>query len=514
MKFALIADPHLSDAKDTPQEESFDWALGELERLMPDACIWLGDITACGSPDAVMRFRQKIDSLSCPSVTVPGNSDIRTEATAPILERFLMNYPEGLRMGNIRIVGMNTSHDCLSQSEKDRLSHLVIREDILLCSHQPSKYLDESSLNFLKNWIETLQNDGHRVIAWVHGHIHVYREGEFEGIPTVSVRALDLDKCCGGDAHICMMTVGEGLSPTVEEVTYSRGTLATWSERECREFADLLGITCFDKSKIERDMPFAIVNGIRHLEWRSIKEGELSLIEAWRRAGGQSFSLHFPSLGLDGTEITGVPSFSEYARDAIRAEANMVTVHPPYVLNEMMLQGSAFDALADAAAEYLRPVAEAGIDILVENNHTTKGTPRDPMKRGYGCSPAELVGWRNALIERLGKGRCHLRLDVGHARNNKPLSQDYPIGKWYALVGRDTRGYHIHQIVTDKNDKRMKNHHPITGLHDGLVSFDGFLWAWHCGILNHSPVILEIREGEGACATWNRMQDILRKASM
>ena len=69
MKIALIADPHLSDVENTPQEEALSWALSELEALRPDACVWLGDITACGSPDAAMRFRKKTDALPFPSVS-------------------------------------------------------------------------------------------------------------------------------------------------------------------------------------------------------------------------------------------------------------------------------------------------------------------------------------------------------------------------------------------------------------------------------------------------------------
>ena len=93
MKIALIADSHLSDTASTPQEESLNWALEELQRIMPDACVWLGDITACGAPDAAMRFRRKIDRLPFPSVTVPGNSELRTADTADAMERFLMSHP-------------------------------------------------------------------------------------------------------------------------------------------------------------------------------------------------------------------------------------------------------------------------------------------------------------------------------------------------------------------------------------------------------------------------------------
>lgn len=39
MKIALIADPHLSDVENTPQEAVLSWALSELEALRPDACV-------------------------------------------------------------------------------------------------------------------------------------------------------------------------------------------------------------------------------------------------------------------------------------------------------------------------------------------------------------------------------------------------------------------------------------------------------------------------------------------
>jgi hypothetical protein len=270
---------------------------------------------------------------------------------------------------------------------------------------------------------------------------------------------------------------------------------------------DLLGITCYNKSKVERDMPFAIANSVKHLEWRRVDEGDEKLIERWRAAGGKTFSLHYPSLGLDGDKVTNTEKFTQYSVDAIRVGADIITTHPPYIPNGIMFSRGHFDALADVTAEALLPVAQAGIDILVENNHTQPGTPDDTLLREYGCSPAEMIAWRDALNARLGKNACHLRLDVGHARNNMPLSQPYPIGKWYALVGPQSNSYHLHQTIYDKEAGKMRNHYPITGMHNSFVSFDGFMWAWHAGILKHGPIILEIREGEGAPATYERLRD-------
>lgn len=511
IRIALVADLHLSDVTATPQEESFDWSVGALDRLAPDAAVWLGDVTACGSPEAALRFRERIDALPFPSLTVPGNSDVRTPATAPSLERFLSSHGSGLSVGGLTVIGANTAYGTLSESEQMRLAHLSVTGDVLFCTHHSPEDLDGESLDFLRLFFRALKYRGHRVLAWVHGHLHVYRRQEFEGVPAVTVRTLDLDKCEGGDAHVCLLTV-DGEDLTFREIPYDRSTLPAWSAKERRELSDALGITCFDRTKVARDMPFAIENGVRHLEWRSIKTEELPLVEAWRRAGGQTFSLHFPSLGIDGGAITGLPQYAAYANDALCAGVDLVTVHPPHVPRGVLFSGGTFDAFADAAAERLRPLTEAGVDVLVENSHTVAGAPRDPLSILYGCSPTDLLGWRNALRERLGAAHCHLRLDVGHARNNPPLAQPYPIGKWYALVGPAARSYHLHQIRFDKETHRLRSHYPITGIHDGFVAFNGFLWAWRSGLLCHGPIILEVREGEGACATWERLRGIVSES--
>ena len=509
MKIALIADPHLSDIEATPQEEALNWALDELLEIKPDACVWLGDITACGSPDAAMRFRRKIDQLPFPSLTVPGNSDLRTPYTASVMQRYLLSHLDVLKIAEYDIIGMDASRNKILPQEQERLWGLETGENIILCSHQAAKYLDSESLDFLKNWIGECRKKGKRFLLWANGHRHVFATGDFEGVPTVSVRAVDLDKCIGGSAQIYIFdTDNKELSENSERV-YSKALPSAWTLEERREFADSLGITCYNRYKLERDMPFAIENRVPHLEWRRIEENEIPLIEKWRQCGGKTFSLHMSELNFDGNLI-GEDAFRKTALDAVRAGADMITVHPPQIVSEEMQIGSlAYETVADAMAEALLPVKNAGIDILVENNHTDRGTPKDFMKCAYGCTPLDIVEWRDALIKRLGKGSCNIRFDVGHARNNEPLSENYPIGKWYALIGHHAKAYHLHQTFYDKLQRRMYNHCPITHWHDGMISFDGFLWAWHTGLLNHGPIILEIREGEGAPATWKRLRSLM-----
>ena len=510
MKIAFIADLHLSDIENTPQEEAFDWAVEELKSLSPDACVVLGDMTACGSLDAALRFRRKINALNFPCLTIPGNSDLRNASTASTLDKILLTHSGGLTVGGIHIVGIDTALDTISEAERERISNLTTGESIILCSHHPASYLDADSLEFLKNWIKSRQNNGQKVLLWANGHDHIYAEESFCGVPTVTLRALDLDKCIGGSAQIFVWNF-DGEAVSYDSIDYARGLIDTWSEEERREFIDFLGITCYENTKAERDMPFAIQNNVRHLEWRKVAEGDLPLIEKWRKSGGKTLSLHFPNVDFDG-EVIGIEKYKKYACDAIKMGADMVTIHPPQIANEKILLDTAmFDTIVDAVVEALLPVVEAKIDILVENNHTDHGTPNDPLKCAFGCTPFDIISWRDALNQRLGHDACHVRFDVGHARNNAPISQDYPIGKWYAVIGQEACAYHIHQTIIDSQTHKMKNHYPITGLHDGLVSFDGFLWAWHEGILNHAPIILEIREGEGAPATYERLKKIFIK---
>lgn len=500
MKIVLVADPHISDTIETPQEAALDWALEEVDKINPEACAWLGDITACGSQDAGARFREKLRGLTCESLVVPGNSDLRTEYTAPVLERFFVTHPNGLKIGDVRLVGINASHDRIFASERMRLEKFSPEEKLILVSHQNPEALDKDSQEFLRGWLPEKN-----VLMWFHGHQHSFYEREFAGTRVTGLRALDPDKCIGGAPQLCILSDENG-EWALEERVFTGGLFDGWTLEERNELADSLGITCY---KVQRDMPFAIQNGVKHLEWRSVSDADLPLLDEWRRAGGKTFSVHMPSLSYqDG--VKGAEAYRQAVENALKAHPDMITVHPPQpTIMHMQCGESAFDELADTMADILRPIADAGILIVVENNHTNFGEGKDVLSRSYGCAPVELLGWRHALEERLGRGTCELRFDVGHARNNVPVSLDYPIGKWYAVAGHIVSAYHLHQTITEKGGK-MHNHHPITGLHDGLIAFDGFIWAWHTGLLNHAPIILEIREGEGAPATWTRLQKMIR----
>ena len=282
-----------------------------------------------------------------------------------------------------------------------------------------------------------------------------------------------------------------------------------WEKREA--LIESLGISLYS---LKEDLAFCVENRVPHIEMRGVTEADAetrALLAAWRRNGGWTLSQHLTKLSWDAEKgcVSGVEKFRAAVLIALECGADMVTVHPPEETVETVSVGSpAFSALADTMAEEMRPLARAGVRIVVENNHTAAGTGANPALRRFGCTPFEILAWRDEMNRRLGGNACGLRLDVGHARNNAPITESCPLGEWYAQIGGLADAYHLHQTVLDAQGK-MHNHYPITGLDDGLVSFHGFLWAWRTGVLRHSPVILEIRENHGAPSTWLRLRALL-----
>lgn len=500
MRFVVFADPHLSDIENTSQEAAVDWALRMAADLKPDALICAGDVTACGSPDAAIRFAEKLYALPFPNIVVPGNSELRNVSTAPLLERLFSSYPDGLKLKDIRIIGMNFSHDSISIEERERLNGLEDTEKLVLVSHQGYRHLDANSRSFLNEWLSARKD---RILIWLTGHIHVQLDEVYEGVREFALRAIDPDKCIGGLPQLLQLDI-DGKDIKITEHLFTEGQLCEWSEDEKKEFINFLGVTCYHP---EKEMDEVIRLGIRHMEWRSVTDETLILLRRWREKVNGTFSVHMPSLTFDGA-VRGEEKLAECALSAVRAGADMITVHPPFVKNRDMYKPGAFELLADSMARAISPVYDAGIRILIENNHTNFGTSSDVYEREFGCSPVEVMTWRYALNERLGKDACDIRLDIGHARNNVPVSQDYPLGKWYPVMGPAARAYHLHQTTCEPGGK-MHNHFPITGINDGFISFCGFLHEWHSCVLTHGPVILEIREGEGAIETYKRLKRIV-----
>ena len=114
--------------------------------------------------------------------------------------------------------------------------------------------------------------------------------------------------------------------------------------------------------------------------------------------------------------------------------------------------------------------------------------------RGFGYTPQEVGAWIDALNQKLGAGRVGHVLDVGHARNNDPIAQKYPIGYWYAHMGQKAVAYHIHQVTRVPDG--LQNHCAIENWFGPMINFTSFFYEWHRGRLGHVPVFLEVKGWE------------------
>lgn len=505
MRIAVMADIHLTNRTDTPQAAALKWAVDEISQSGADIAVIAGDLTASGDMEATLAVRKALDKLTVRYMAVPGNSDLRAPDMAEATARMFMPPPGGHIIGGVCVLGINASGNRISAEERARLCLADARAPLVIVSHQGPDCLDEDSRAFMAEWIRSRGRAGQQIRFWFYGHIHARAETTFEGVRCASVRALDADKCIGGPPEILIADVDTG---EIESREFQSGLIMRWSREQREEFARELGITCY---RFNEDMRFCIDQRVHHIELRGVGKDARALLSAWRRAGGRTLSIHLTSLSWDDAKggIVGEAEFAQAVLAAIDMGADMATVHPPHEpMRIMRADGRAFDRLAARMAELLRPLRDAGIKITIENNHTRASDPPDALSRRYGVTPLELVNWMDEMNARLGDKACALRLDVGHARNNAPVSQFCPLGQWYSLIGARCAAYHLHQTILDENNA-MRNHYPITGLDDGLVSFHGFMWAWHAGVLSHGPMILEIRENHGAPETYLRLKSIL-----
>ena len=208
-------------------------------------------------------------------------------------------------------------------------------------------------------------------------------------------------------------------------------------------------------------------------------------------------SLHMPDFGYDEYGLTGEEKWEDAISCAKDIGADGITAHVP-MASVGIVRAGAFHVLVKFFAEKIKELPKE-CSVGIENMHMTK-TESDNDQRRFGYLPEECLEFMHAVNKEIGYERTGVHLDVGHARNNIPYSGPYPIGAWYALVGKYTVAYHIHQVEHAFSvlidDKSMNNHLPIKSIYGPLVSYCGFLHCWNTGKINKGPVFLEIRGGK------------------
>ncbi len=470
MKIAVIADLHLPHIKNTPQWDFWDWAKQNILRNKPEVLVVLGDISANGNISVIEQFLQDIQNLPGEKLVIRGNSDLRTDINKA--KSLLSNYEQRTIHG-WNLIAMDEGDGRLIKSDFSDC-----KNRILLFSHHDFT----EDINFSDN-----------LYLYVYGHVHKDSYQVKNKTSIYSINGCDPDKAIGREPKISYFEVSED-NITVTNEVWTEAGFSNWTEIEKKEFLHLLGISCY---QAREGIEFATKKGISCIELRpnAVLEPRKDLVEKiqnWRISGGKYLSVHMPDIGLDEKGLLGAEDWINSIMLAKDMKADGLTVHVPKISVKTMRNGGR-EIIGTFIAKMLLELPSS-IQIGIENMHMVDGEVTDENRR-YGYLPMECIEWAQYLTE-IGKREIKLHLDVGHARNNRPFSEMYTLGVWYALLGTNINAYHIHQTSNDNNI--FHNHQPIRGLHEELISYGSFLQSWRTKRISHRPMFVEVKNLEDA----------------
>lgn len=463
MKICLIADLHLPYHPSAVHYDVFEWALQDLQKKQADAVIFVGDFTAGGHSESLRIFKEKICGLSVPAVVIPGNSDYRTPDTAA--EVRAMTSPLLTDVNGVKILSLADGEQSIPEEAYALLDSAD--ENTVVCTHHPFECLPEPHRSRLTKWREA-----HPDVPLFFAHLHLAMRRE-DG--SYILPAADPDKNIGAPPAISYYDTD---TKELRKAHY-----------HCPvpyDFAQYLALSC---RRPETDIEYAITRRIGCIELRSEAltdaDALLPLIGRWREAGGHTLSLHAPDVIVNGSYNTEVwNSFVSFAK---AASADRITLHVPNIPSHTATD-EVLGEIAEFAARNLDDLPDTFV-IGIENMHMTAKDSVENHRFGY--VPEECLRYMRILREHTAK-KVGIHLDTGHARNNHPFSQKYTSGAWYAEVGSEIVGYHIHQYARNAAEK-LENHQPIDNWYGKYISYASFFRAWEKGQLAKAPVILEIR---------------------
>lgn len=476
MKICFISDLHLPYHPAAAQYDLLDWALQDLQKKQAAALVFTGDFTANGHPDSLRMFSEKIRGLNIPVIAAPGNSDYRTPSTVETVRKFETPFVTDVQ--GIKILALFDGQQQISDEAYALLDSAD--ENTLVCAHHPPECLPEPHRSRMMQWRENHPN-----VPYFFGHLHLAVQRDAN---TYLLPAADPDKNIGENPAIAYYDT----DTRILRKTYYNCPVPY-------DFARYIGLSCRHP---ETDIEYAIAHRVGCIELRcnSMREDFtpiFPLLKEWRNAGGHTLSLHAPEVITGGQfdEETWV-AFAEFAAEV---SADRITLHVPNlpshtVTDEILVKIAGF---VDEKLSVLPDTLVIGI----ENMHMTAKDTVENHRFGY--LPEECLRYLRIFREHTSK-KVGIHLDAGHARNNAPFSQQYTLPAWYAEVGGEAVGYHIHQIK--RKDGVLENHQPITDWYGKYISYAAFFRAWEKGQLAKAPVILEIRPDEGYKATFDLLE--------
>ena len=474
MKVCLFGDLHLPRWKNVLQYDVLAWALSDIKEKNPDGVSFLGDVSADGDEEAYDLFLLRMKALGIPFLYIPGNSDLRSPLSRESIYR--KTSPTKSTIGSVTFFALNDADGKVSEEALALLEEAD--RDSIVFLHHPLEEHEKGCTEALLAW-----RTRHPETMLFYAHLHRFTIED----TTVCLPALDPDKCIGEAPALVYFDT--------ETRTFERSHFPISFPRDLFSY---LGISCYRTSE---QIPFAREQGLRFLELRpSCIKSDPEQLEAqialWREAGGEGLSVHLPDVGYRDGAVYFEDGYDEVLAVARALRADRVTQHVPMVsVGEVERNPRVLEEICKAISEKLDTLPER-ITVGVENMHMTSRECTDANRR-FGYTPMECLSFMEGLSS-VSRHRVGINFDIGHARNNAPYSQTYPIATWLSMVGEHIIGYHIHQVTHECGV--FENHMPITHVYGKLISYATLFKLWEMGRITKAPFILEMRP-EGAYAT-------------
>lgn len=474
MKICFWCDIHLPVYKNALQYDVLNWALEDVQKKNAKCVVFAGDVTCDGNEKVYKDFLSLINNLPMKTVYIPGNSDLRDAKSSN--EIYSLSSPCKNAVENFDIYALNDAK--LTICEEDLKAIADARENSIVFMHHPIGSLKGESREKMLHWRET-----HPKTLLFYAHCH---KSDRNGC-SVSLQAMDPDK-----------SIGE--SPCITYYDTDSGELSK-SYYYCPVPTDIynyFGISCY---KASGQVKYATEKGLKAIELRpgflAENQEELkSLIDNWKRNGGENLSIHLPDVSYFGGEVQTAANYNDYIKAAIEFGANRFTQHVPKIsVKEAREDKNALEKIAEFLGKHFDSV-EHDIVIGIENMHMTQSETADDSRR-FGYIPEECLEFME-LVSKNCRHRIGINFDIGHARNNAPFSQKYQIGTWLSLLGKHIVGYHIHQVTLDSDG--FHNHCGIDDVYGRLISYASFFKLWSKGEINKAPFVFEMTK-EGAYDT-------------
>jgi len=513
IRFVQITDLHLSDRTDTPTYQALLWAIDETNKQEPDFVVVSGDMTTYGTAQAAHNTLNALEKINAPTFFTPGNAEHRSPDALPL---FSQHHPQTHHEHKgVLFLFPDTSRGKIRPNERIQLEEQSrSHTKTALVTHYPIDTLDADSQDWVKKFLSEQQTE-----IYIAGHKHIHRTRQIGSTQEIITRGLDPDKASG---HL----PGISLFERTDTGHWSE-TFIPWKFSVALMPSDIPDLPSPVGWSIQGD-PILAVQETRatDLHVLEVRPKDLSFsntalkdeITGLRNNRPLYLSWHLPNLSwnTDTNKMTGKTDVVHHLANAQEIGVNHLTIHVPQVPAHLMSNPGIWQQFEETYDTIFHQAVSNGIRLAIENIHNDTGVkPTDPTCKFATDIPTYLK-WLTAVQNRFADiphAQVGAHFDIGHARNNGEYGNLHPLADWYAQIGKNTLGYHIHQIRTDDTTGKTANHKEMFSLFDLRISYAGFLQAWSTKQLNRAPLFVEIRAPEERRRSTKRLHNLFLNAA-